>query len=171
MVTVMAHIGIVGAGLAGAGAAYALGSTDHTVTILEKSRGVGGRAATLRAPSGRVVAADAGRIRSACGSRFRNAVEHGREEPAGLRVTGGATPGGLAVADDGTGIDADGDTVFEEGYSTADSGTGLGLSIVRSVARAHGGDVRLADGDGGARFEFTGFRIVETQPDERAVAE
>jgi predicted NAD/FAD-dependent oxidoreductase len=44
----MAHIGIVGAGLAGAGAAYALGSTDHTVTILEKSRGVGGRAATRR---------------------------------------------------------------------------------------------------------------------------
>ncbi len=44
----MAPIGIVGAGLAGAGAAYALRSTDHDVTILEKSRGVGGRAATRR---------------------------------------------------------------------------------------------------------------------------
>ncbi len=44
----MAHIGIVGAGLAGAGAAYALRDTDHEVTILEKSRGVGGRAATRR---------------------------------------------------------------------------------------------------------------------------
>ncbi|WP_425600864.1 NAD(P)/FAD-dependent oxidoreductase [Halobaculum rubrum] len=44
----MAHLGIVGAGLAGAGAAYALRSTDHDVTILEKSRGVGGRAATRR---------------------------------------------------------------------------------------------------------------------------
>ncbi|GAA0207604.1 NAD(P)/FAD-dependent oxidoreductase [Halobacterium noricense] len=44
----MAHIGIVGAGLAGAGAAYALRDTDHDVTILEKSRGVGGRAATRR---------------------------------------------------------------------------------------------------------------------------
>jgi len=44
----MAHIGIVGAGLAGAGATYALRSTDHDVTLLEKSRGVGGRAATRR---------------------------------------------------------------------------------------------------------------------------
>jgi len=44
----MAHIGIVGAGLAGAGAADALGGTDHDVVLLEKSRGVGGRAATRR---------------------------------------------------------------------------------------------------------------------------
>nr|WP_143165366.1 NAD(P)-binding protein [Halobaculum gomorrense] len=44
----MAHLGIVGAGLAGAGAAYALRDTDHDATILEKSRGVGGRAATRR---------------------------------------------------------------------------------------------------------------------------
>ncbi|MFC7069593.1 NAD(P)/FAD-dependent oxidoreductase [Halobaculum lipolyticum] len=44
----MAHIGIVGAGLAGAGAAYALRDTDHDVTLVEKSRGVGGRAATRR---------------------------------------------------------------------------------------------------------------------------
>ncbi len=44
----MADIGIIGAGLAGSGAAYALRDTDHDVTLLEKSRGVGGRAATRR---------------------------------------------------------------------------------------------------------------------------
>ncbi|MFC7096815.1 NAD(P)/FAD-dependent oxidoreductase [Halobaculum marinum] len=44
----MAHIGIVGAGVAGAGAAYALRETAHDMTLLEKSRGVGGRAATRR---------------------------------------------------------------------------------------------------------------------------
>ena len=41
-------IGIVGAGLAGAGVARSLTATDADVTILEKSRGVGGRAATRR---------------------------------------------------------------------------------------------------------------------------
>lgn len=39
---------IVGAGMAGAGAAYALREADVDVTILEKNRGVGGRAATRR---------------------------------------------------------------------------------------------------------------------------
>ncbi|AFK19969.1 FAD-dependent oxidoreductase [Haloferax mediterranei ATCC 33500] len=39
---------IVGAGAAGAGAAYALRDTNSNVTILEKSRGVCGRAATRR---------------------------------------------------------------------------------------------------------------------------
>ena len=39
---------IVGAGAAGAGAAYALRKTDVEVTVLEKSRGVCGRAATRR---------------------------------------------------------------------------------------------------------------------------
>ena len=41
-------VGIVGAGAAGAAAAYALQDADTTVTILEKSRGVCGRAATRR---------------------------------------------------------------------------------------------------------------------------
>lgn len=39
---------VVGAGLAGAGVAYALRNEPITVTVLEKSRGVGGRAATRR---------------------------------------------------------------------------------------------------------------------------
>jgi renalase len=42
------EIGIVGAGVAGIGAAYELREADAEVTLLEKSRGVGGRAATRR---------------------------------------------------------------------------------------------------------------------------
>ena len=42
------HLCIVGAGLAGAGIAYGLRDEPLEVTILEKSRGVGGRAATRR---------------------------------------------------------------------------------------------------------------------------
>ena len=42
------ELAIVGAGAAGAAAAYALRGTDHGVTIFEKSRGVCGRAATRR---------------------------------------------------------------------------------------------------------------------------
>ncbi|WP_129113097.1 NAD(P)/FAD-dependent oxidoreductase [Halegenticoccus tardaugens] len=41
-------VGVVGAGAAGVGAAYALRDADAAVTILEKSRGVSGRAATRR---------------------------------------------------------------------------------------------------------------------------
>lgn len=43
-----ADICIVGAGLAGAGVAYALRDEPVSVTLFEKSRGVGGRAATRR---------------------------------------------------------------------------------------------------------------------------
>lgn len=42
------EIGIVGAGVAGIGTAYELRDADTDVTLLEKSRGVGGRAATRR---------------------------------------------------------------------------------------------------------------------------
>ncbi|MBU1429422.1 HAMP domain-containing protein [Myxococcota bacterium] len=34
-------------------------------------------------------------------------------------------------------------------------GTGLGLAIVRSVAELHGGEIKLLEGEGGARFELS----------------
>jgi len=69
----------------------------------------------------------------------------------------------LTVDDDGPGIPvADRDRVFErfvrldEGRGRADGGTGLGLAIAREVARAHGGDVTLADSSlGGLRAEVS----------------
>ena len=67
----------------------------------------------------------------------------------------------LTVDDDGPGIEpADRERVFErfvrldDGRARADGGTGLGLAIAREVARAHGGDVTLADSPlGGLRAE------------------
>jgi signal transduction histidine kinase len=65
----------------------------------------------------------------------------------------------LMVTDDGPGIPpADRERVFDrftrldESRSWVDGGFGLGLAIVRDVARAHGGDVVVADSGPGACF-------------------
>jgi two-component system OmpR family sensor kinase len=59
----------------------------------------------------------------------------------------------IAVADDGPGIaEEDRERIFEPFYrspsarAAAPGGAGLGLAIAREIARAHGGDLRLAAG-------------------------
>lgn len=45
--------------------------------------------------------------------------------------------------------------IFEPFFTAKSQGTGLGLSIVRNIARAHGGEILLAENeDGRVRFEF-----------------
>jgi signal transduction histidine kinase len=64
----------------------------------------------------------------------------------------------LSVADDGPGVaPADRERLFEPFFTTrrAEGGTGLGLAIARSLMRAHGGDVVIADALAGARFEVS----------------
>lgn len=65
----------------------------------------------------------------------------------------------LEVRDDGSGIPPeDRERIFwrfqrlAEGRRRDKGGTGLGLTISRDIARAHGGTLVAADGDGGARF-------------------
>lgn len=68
----------------------------------------------------------------------------------------------LVVADDGPGIPpAKRDWVFDrfaridEARSLESGGSGLGLAITREIVLAHGGSIRVAESDRGARLEVT----------------
>ncbi len=84
-----------------------------------------------------------------------NATKHGRPP---IRVVASVDDrwGTFSVIDTGPGIPPDDrERVFDRFYRTdpsrSETGLGLGLSIVRSIARAHGGDVWVDDrSDGGA---------------------
>lgn len=113
---------------------------------------------------GWTVDADYNRLVDLLQNLFRNAVEHGSGSTGDSSKTGETTTvrventdEGFAVEDDGSGIsDADRESVFETGYSTAADGTGFGLAIVRRIAEAHGWTATVGVGnDGGARFEFS----------------
>ncbi|MFC4359510.1 PAS domain S-box protein [Halobium salinum] len=113
------------------------------------------------------VDADPERLRLLLENLLSNAVEHGGESVA-VRVgpLGGESRGadesgsaetGFAVADDGPGVPAEErEAVFDYGHTTTQErgGNGFGLAVVRTVADAHGWDVRLVGSEsGGARFE------------------
>ncbi|MBI1243887.1 MAG: HAMP domain-containing protein [Alphaproteobacteria bacterium] len=83
-----------------------------------------------------------------------NALKYGGAAEVALVVRGGEAV--VTVADRGPGIpDGDLEAVFrpfhrlETSRSRETGGTGLGLAIARTLARAHGGDVRLAARPGG----------------------
>jgi PAS domain S-box-containing protein len=109
--------------------------------------------ADLVVETDRTVEADGCQLRRLLENLLRNAVEHGGEA---VTVTVGDTGDGFYVADNGDGLPADCDRLFEMGHSGGD-GTGYGLAIVREIANSHGWSVSVAESEsGGARFEFTG---------------
>jgi len=55
----------------------------------------------------------------------------------------------IEVFDRGAGLQIDADRAFEPYVTTRANGTGLGLPAIRALIRANGGDVTLADRDGG----------------------
>jgi signal transduction histidine kinase len=86
----------------------------------------------------------------------QNALEAGASE---VRVS--ARPDGrwitMDVVDDGPGLPAEArEKLFQPFAGSArDGGTGLGLVIVRDIARAHGGNAELVEGEGpGAAFRI-----------------
>ncbi|NML08482.1 PAS domain S-box protein [Sphingomonas sp. G-3-2-10] len=61
----------------------------------------------------------------------------------------------LTVEDNGPGIPGDPERLFDSFYTTKSTGMGMGLPICRSIAEAHGGTIRAANGETGARFTVT----------------
>ena len=94
-------------------------------------------------------------IRRCLRNLLDNAIKYGGR--ANVRVADDAAALTIRIEDEGPGIPADQiEKVFEPFYriessrSRATGGTGLGLAIARQIARAHGGDVTLANRpDGG----------------------
>jgi PAS domain S-box-containing protein len=105
---------------------------------------------------------DPDRLRHVFENLFRNAVQHGGDG-ATVRV-GLVGSDGVYVEDDGPGVPAGmRSTIFEPGHTSTAEGTGLGLTIVDRIAEAHGWSVRLVEGrDGGARVEFTGIELEDS---------
>jgi signal transduction histidine kinase len=87
-------------------------------------------------------------LRRCIGNLVENAVKYGGSAAVSLRLDQGAAI--IRIDDSGPGIpDGDIEAVFlpfrrlETSRSRETGGTGLGLTIARTIARAHGGDVRL----------------------------
>lgn len=79
-----------------------------------------------------------------------NALRHAREGgTVAVEAAACDSAAVIRIADDGAGIPADEiERIFDRffrGRGEQSSGTGLGLSIARAIARAHGGDVTLAN--------------------------
>lgn len=111
------------------------------------------------------VRADEARLRQVVTNLVGNATAH---TPPGTAVRIGVGTTGdravLEVADDGPGLSAEqADRAFDRFYRAdrsrnrqGEAGAGLGLAIVRSIARAHGGEVELETRLGeGACFRLT----------------
>jgi len=115
--------------------------------------------ASLVVDADTTIEADESRLPNLFENLFRNAVEHGTDDPATLTVRVEALPNGFAVEDDGVGIPPDiREEVTDSGRTTEPGNTGYGLAIVDEIATAHGWNLTVTEStDGGARFEFTGI--------------
>lgn len=104
------------------------------------------------------VAADGGRVQQVVLNLLDNGLRH---TPDGGSLTVSAVRRhqhiSVAVKDTGTGIaPADLPLIFDRFHKRSSSGRGLGLAIVRSLVKAHGGEVGVTSEPGkGATFWFT----------------
>lgn len=105
-----------------------------------------------------IVSADAFQLHQALLNLGLNAVQAARPGSM-VRLRSRATPSAVRLAVENAGPAIPGEVVarlFEPFFTTRPDGTGLGLSIARNIARAHGGDVALAENTGEmVRFEIS----------------
>jgi two-component system, OmpR family, sensor kinase len=111
------------------------------------------RTLCAEAPDGLTLTADRARLEQALANMVDNALRHGDGD---VVLTAARDDGRmlLHVRDDGPGFPADFLPAAFERFSRADEarsrgGTGLGLAITSAVARAHGGEARASNRDGG----------------------
>ncbi|SDJ63559.1 PAS domain S-box-containing protein [Halovenus aranensis] len=122
---------------------------------------IAGEEATLEQTGDVQFEGDPPRVKQLFENLFRNAIDHAGED---VTVRVGYEGGTLTVADDGPGVPPDQrDEVFDTGHTTSDDGTGFGLAIVQEIVDAHDWEITVSESwAGGARFEITGFDVVES---------
>jgi signal transduction histidine kinase len=113
-----------------------------------------GKAVTLEDGARAQVEVDPLGIRRLVSNLVENAVKYG--STARVRLFTDQQEAVAEIHDDGPGLpEEELERVFQPFYRTPDAhasnkhGTGLGLAVCRSIARAHGGDVRLHRSDSG----------------------
>jgi len=141
---------------------------DLVVQIERKASALSGAHVRLGSIAQGVVDLDAGRITQAMLQLVQNALTHGGGQ---IEIGSRTIPGRLElwVRDYGPGVpDHVKQRIFERFTRGADAqtrtGSGLGLSIVRVIARAHGGDIRVVDAEGGGAL----FIITVPRTDDAA---
>jgi two-component system OmpR family sensor kinase len=136
--------------------------TTLTQSVLAKAKALGDREWRLDGVARGRAVLDEQRVTQALLQLCDNAVKH--TDPGALVALGSAVEDGrvrLWVRDTGDGIPPEDRASVLERFGRShvragDDGFGLGLSIVSAIADAHGGDVRITDGETrGARVEIS----------------
>jgi len=107
-----------------------------------------------------LVAADPLRVRQVIENLVSNAARFSAPHmPIEIIVSSDGTTGEIAVVDHGPGIEEQRVSELFRRFARLDNpeaGVGLGLHVAQQIARAHGGDLVLADtGDAGSTFLLT----------------
>lgn len=100
---------------------------------------------------------DADQLSAALWALLQNAAEAVAAQPGGqveLALWRDARAAYWQVRDNGPGVaEADRASIFRPFFTTKPQGSGVGLALARQILLAHGGDLTLVEGEGGARFE------------------